>query len=174
MSSIRKTLDEVSSLALEDEDGAILKVSLESPLTIDQLAKYEASIAFDLPCELRELLLVTNGMDYFGLDIMPIDEQSCFPEQGIIAFHNWGNGDFDCIAASPSTYPDGAVVFMNHSPNVTVRIAGSLSEWLERAAGEIRETGILLHPSDYRARREPGLYQHVLASLKGIPCELNR
>jgi len=174
MSTVAKILDAFSGLTLENEDGAPLGVLLESPLASKELDRYEESIGVELPDEFRELLLITNGMNYFGLDIMPIDQQTYYRDQGIITFHNWGNGDFDCVAASPSQYPDGTVVFMNHSPDVTVALAQSISEWLKKAAREIRSKGALLHPSDYRERREQGLCQHVLEKLSGIACELNR
>ena len=174
MSEIAKVLDDFRGLALEDEDGEPLEVLLESPLAEEDLDRYEQSIGVELPHEFRDLLLITNGMCLFGLAIMPVDQQTYFRDQGIIAFHNWGNGDFDCVAALPSKYNDGTVVFMNHSPDVTARIAESLSEWLEKAVLEIQGKGALLHPSDYREGREQGVYQHVLESLSGIACELNR
>jgi len=173
MAAIEQVLGSFRSMHLEDEDGEALEFVPDSPLGQAELAAYEQAIGARLPEEFRELLLYANGMNLFGLELMPIDQQSYFGEYGIISFHDWGNGDFDCISIAASPHPVGAVVFMNHSPDVTVRIADSLSEWLEKAVQEIQAKSALLHPTDYREQAEDGMYQHVVGSLSGVDCELN-
>ena len=173
MSSISHILDSFRNLRLEDEDGEALAFSLDPALSEAGLIAHEKVIGVRLPGQFRDLLMYANGMRLFGLDLMSTDQQSYFREHRIISFHNWGNGDFDCISTSTSPYPAGTVVFMNHSADVTVRITGLLSEWLEKAVQEIRLKGALLHPADYREKPEQGLYQHVLDNLSGVDCELN-
>ena len=173
MNRIGQILDCFKALEVDDEDGTPLRISLESPLAKEELAKHEESVGAELPDQFRQLLLQTNGMKLFGLAIMPIDQQVLFHHEGIIAFHNWGNGDFDCVATSTSDYPMGAVVFMNHSAAATVLICESLATWLEEVVREIREKGTLLHPSDYQHRDEQGLYRRALDGLNGVACELN-
>ena len=174
MTTISRILDSFRNTNLEDEDGEALEFSPEPALSQAELAVHEQAKGVRFPGEFRDLLMYANGMSLFGLELMPTDQQTHFGEHGIVSFHNWGNGDFDCISISASPHPVGSVVFMNHSPEVTVGIATSLSEWLEKAVQEIRSKGALLHPADYRERPEQGMYQHVLDNLSGVDCELNR
>jgi hypothetical protein len=174
MATIYHILDSFRNMHLEDEDGEALEFSLEPALSEAELVVHEQATGMRFPLEFRDLLMYANGMNLFGLELMSTDQQTYFSEQGIMSFHNWGNGDFDCISISISSHPVGCVVFMNHTPDVTVRIATCLSEWLERAVQEIRSKGALLHPADYLNSPEQGLYQHVLESLRGVDCELNR
>lgn len=175
MSSISHILDSFRNLRLEDEDGETLEFSLDPALSEVGLIAHEKVIGVRLPGQFRDLLMYANGMRLFGLDLMSTDQQSYFREHGIISFHNWGNGDFDCVATSSSAYPENAVVFMNHSPEVTVKIEDALTKWIDRAINEIRKHGTLLHPADYRTRcaQGAGIYEMVLAALDGIRCELN-
>ena len=173
MRGIREILAGLHELQVEDEDGDVVRLLVGRPVSEEALQSYEARLGGRLPGEFRDLLAFSNGMNLFGLEIMPVEGQEHFSEQGIISFHNWGNGDFDCIALCSSGHPEGAVLFMNHTPNVLVPISPSLGQWLSAVVDELNEKGAVLHPGDYFVRNEGGIYAHVLESLRGIDCELN-
>ena len=105
---------------------------------------------------------------------MSIGEQQYYADHGVIAFHAWGNGDFDCIATLASVHPEGSILFMNHTPHAMAHVAATLSEWIQQAVDEISVRGALLHPSDYLNCDRPGIYRPVLSALSGVDCELNR
>ena len=111
-----KLLSDFSNTSLEDEDGGSLQIVLRNPTSELQLQRFEESIGTSLPPQLRELFEVSNGLGWFGVEVLSISELLYYREQGIIPFHSWGNGDFDCIATKESSYQEGAVLFMNHSP----------------------------------------------------------
>lgn len=171
MTSIVEMLEQAQAIVLDDEDGQPLRLIFEQPCSSEAIDALERSISIRLPLELKQLLEYSNGMSLFGLRIMPLNELSFFPSSHMIAFHNWGNGDFDCISIDSSEL-SGTILFMNHEPDVTVRISDSLNTWIRDAIEEISTKGALLHPSDYRHRSEAGMYSSVLRSLCGIDCEL--
>ncbi|WP_417387027.1 SMI1/KNR4 family protein [Gimesia sp.] len=171
MSRIKELLEEISDLTAEDEDGGELVVELQQPLSAEELESLMKQMP--LPQELREFYAVTNGMELF-LEELYDSEVLQYVEE-IILFHSFDNGDFTCIATKESDFPEGSVLFMNHSPDVLVQVADSLCDWIEKVVAEIQEKGCLLHPADYFSRPdEQGVYSHVLDDLKGRDCELNR
>ncbi|MFG0283593.1 MAG: SMI1/KNR4 family protein [Phycisphaerales bacterium JB039] len=165
-SEIARFLESWRSRRLKAEDGGLLELTLPSPTDEQSLGEWEQSRAVSMPRELRDMLAYANPPGLFGLELLALDSIDEYGD--LIPFHDWGNGDFDCIGR------DGAVVFTNHSPDVQVEIAPTLLEWLQRVVGEIEQTGALRHPGDYRDRPEPGVYAHVLTALEGVDCELNR
>lgn len=174
MKGIVEIIESFRGLDLQGEDDEALELETGQPASEEELESRESTWGLRIPTELRELLLYTNGVELFGNEILAANALDGFPKQGLIVFHEWGNGDFDAVATSPSRYSEGAVVFVNHSPDVTVRITDSLSDWLLRAVDEIGKQSALLHPMDYRNKPSEGLYAHVLDELRGIDCESNR
>lgn len=172
--NIEQWLASMQDLALEDEDGNALRVRINSSVPEDELEQYESRLGLSIPLELRQLFMCSNGLDLFGCQIMKANEITCFASHGLIAFHNWMNGDFDCVATQTSKYPEGTVLFMNHSPDVLVQIESSLLQWMSGVVDEIREKGALWHPADYIGTPGRGIYSDVLQRLQGIDCELNR
>jgi len=174
MSQISRFLNALRDNSFEDEDGSSLHLKLRQGLSISELERYEKRLRIALPNEFKELLVYSDGMSFFGQTIMASEEQTLFAPQGILSFHNWGNGDFDCIAVSDHSYPRGSIIFMNHAPEVTSFIETSLLHWFERVVDEIQSRGTLLHPSDYKNREAEGMYGHVVEELRNVDCELNR
>lgn len=171
MSNIQDVISQIANVSLENEDGEEESVGLNEPASSEELKA--GSEQFALTDELSEFYSLTNGMDLFSQEIYDTESLHYYRDYGLIVFHNWGNGDFSCIATKESEFPEGSVLFMNHSPDVLVPIATSLSEWILKVVAEYKEKGTLLHPADYRFRNETGLYSHVIESLRGRDCELN-
>jgi hypothetical protein len=145
---------------LLDEDGDNLVVELREGVAIEEILKFERSHGIELPEDLKELLLFSNGVHLFGLDIFSLDEVAYFPNSGILSFHSWGNGDFDCISVG-GDYPKGTVVFMAHSEDHTSVVCNNLVAWFEGVIIEVKERGTLLHPMDYKEWEAEGMYQKI-------------
>ncbi len=169
MSHMKDIISQIVELTIEDEDGDEIGIELEEPVSAEELEILKEQIPLNQ--ELVDFLSLTNGMDLFSAELYDTDSLSY--ESGVIVFHNWGNGDFSCIATKHSDFPEGSVLFMNHSPDILVLVASSLGEWLLKVTEEYQEKGTLMHPSDYRFRQESGVYSHVIEALRDRDCELN-
>lgn len=170
--SVADLMDAVREAELRDPQGAVLRVVLRLGAGFDEIARFEHSWRLSLPGDYREFLAYANGCSLFGLDLCSIQGVAVYRESGLLGFHNWSNGDYDCLRMQGG----GAdVVFMNHGPEVTVPIASSFFDWLTRIVAECRAHGDVLHPGDYRYSERPdGVYAQVLRQLVGVDCELNR
>jgi len=175
VNEIVQTLESYKQLVLYDEDGVALTLESRAGVTEAEFNRFEAAHDTLLPQELRELLAYSDGFVLFGIEIFSLKQVHCYPQEGLFAFHEWGNGDFDAIRVSENQVEDGAILFVNHSPDVAVKVASNLIEWLRQAGLEVQRYGTLLHPMDYQQRSGvSGLYSHVVESLAGVDCELNR
>ncbi len=171
--SIKSIIQTAAETTFLDEDGRQLSTEIDEPLTLEQVERYEARLERSLPDAMRELLLFSDGVTVGGVEIQCASGQEWHDEFGLLAFHSWGNGDFDCLSLEEDSL--GAVFFINHSPAVSVRVADSLETWLAAMLAEMTQRCSVLHPGDYRYREETsGVYAHVLKELSGHDCELNR
>lgn len=145
---------------LLSEDGEEMTIELMDGATIENIVRFEKDNALVLPAELRELLLFSNGLDLFELQILSLEEMEFFRESEVVSFHNWGNGDFDCLSIG-GDYPVGSVVFMMHSEDKLFHVSNSLQEWFAGVIQEIKREGTLLHPLDYNERESNGIYKMI-------------
>jgi hypothetical protein len=164
MSFILNFLDTYKNKTILDEDENKLSLILNKGATIKQLSDFEKKYNIELPEDFKNLLLYSNGLNLFGVEIRALDEIEYIDDAGILIFHNWGNGDFDCLALN-SKYETGSILFMNHSPDVLMTVSPSLQSWLESVMQEIEKFGVLFHPSDYNCREENGLYAKLKSEL---------
>ncbi|MFT3823541.1 MAG: SMI1/KNR4 family protein [Chitinophagaceae bacterium] len=150
--SIREYLNE----RIVNQDGVMTGIELNKGASPESLEAFEAQKRVKLPETLKELLLFSNGLSFFGLHILSLEEMEYFPVSGIITFHAWGNGDFDGVTLFGE---EAAVFFMFHSEDNTYRISDSLLQWFDNAVTEIRQYGTLCHPWDYQTgTATTGLY----------------
>jgi hypothetical protein len=92
-------------------------------------------------------------------------------DDDIVAFQNWGNGDYDCVNIGREA--SGSVWFTNHTPVVRVRIAESVIAWLQSVREELERHESVWHPRDYlNHKNEDGVYATVVRQLAGTQCEL--
>jgi len=143
-----------------DENGNQIGIELREAVTDEAISQFEAENAVSIPSELKKLLEFTNGLVFLGLHVLSIDEIEFFPNTGLLSFHNWGNGDFDCISTG-KVYPENSVIFMNHSEDEIAFVSPTLEEWLKRVSNEIGKYGALLHPMDYMERQVEGMYKNI-------------
>ena len=142
---------------LEDEDGNLIELSLNKGATVEDIREREATWNIELPFELKELLLFSNGIDLFGISIMPLKIMEYFKEEQLLTFHSWDDGDYDCISLNKNN----EIIFVNHSPVNRYFVASSLYNWISEVFKEIETKGTLLHPFDYYIRQEDGLYKTI-------------
>lgn len=160
MGKLIKMIKSHCSKIILNEDGDNLTIELADAVVIEDISKFEIVNDIEVPEDLKELLLFSNGVNLFGLQILSLEEMEFFPNTGILSFHNWGNGDFDCLSIG-GDYPKEAVVFMSHNEDNTVLVSDNLVEWFKRVISEIKELGTLLHPLDYSERKLEGLYKNI-------------
>ena len=160
MNELKKVLKSYCNKTLLDEDGDNLIIELNEGVDKEVIVRFEADNGIELPKDLKELLLFSNGLNLYGLQIFSIAEMEFFPNAKMLSFHSWGNGDFDCISVG-ADYPEGAVVFMSHNEDNTALVSSHLIVWFKEVISEISKLGTLLHPLDYDERESEGMYKNV-------------
>lgn len=153
-------LDELPTLEIENEDGDTFGFEMRPGTTEEDIANWESSNGVKIPADMIAFLRRWNGGDFYFLCFEPLRDLGV-NAPGMLAFHNWGNGDFDCLRFRENGNAD--VVFYNHETGATVTIAPSFSNWLMRVIDEMRTIGTLLHPMDYQFGRRDykGIYSNV-------------
>ncbi len=170
--SVTSLIHRLRELRMTDEDGQPCWVRWNDGLREEHLARYERSLGVVLPASFRAMWAFSDGCDLCGLMIQSAAEQ-VFLDGRLLTFHNWGNGDFDCLDfGRPGA--EVPVVFMNHGPDVTAFVAASFEAWLAGVLDELLRTGTLAHPRDCMYRGGALLYAPVVQELAGRDCELNR
>jgi hypothetical protein len=160
MSALVKIIETYRRETFFDEDGNILIVEFGEGATMESIKKFEVDNDIKLPEDLKELLLYSNGIGLFGIQIHALEEMEYFPRSCILTFHTWGNGDFDCLSIG-GAYPRGTIIFMSHSEDKLAIVSNNLIEWFLGVIAEIKGTGTLLHPLDFDERGLEGMYKNV-------------
>ena len=165
MNKIVEILETYSSKVLLDEDGNQLTIEKSEAITVGDLQRFELYHGIILPPDLRKLLMFSNGINVFGVRVQALNEMKFYDSQMLLTFHDWGNGDFDCISVNSRSYY-GSVYFINHSIAKNISMAITISEWISLCINEIQKKGTVLHPMDYLFRHEDGMYKEVFLKLK--------
>lgn len=98
-------------------------------------------------------------------------DELCVYDDDIVAFQNWGNGDYDCVHIGSEH--GGSIWFTNHTPLVRARVANSVADWLQSIRHELSRHATIWHPRDYLGQQnEDGTYAAVVRQLAGTRCEL--
>lgn len=137
---------------LQDEDGNGLKVITNKGLSSEEIDLYEAKNGIKLPRDFREVFEFSNGLHFFGEEILAIQEQQIISNESLLSFHSWGNGDFDAIVVESNIrekHPLRQVVFVCHETGQIVPIAADIKTWIKHVYHEVRTRGVLMHPDDY-------------------------
>ena len=158
-------LEKYSGKSLLDEDGNQISIEKSQEISNNDLQKFEMFHNMTLPTDLRELLLFSNGIKIFGVEIQALEEMEFYEDHRFLTFHSWGNGDFDCISVDQEN-DYGTVHFLNHSVANSVSMNIRFSEWISLAIDEIQHKGVILHPMDYLFRHQEGMYKEVFLKLK--------
>ncbi|TJZ53565.1 SMI1/KNR4 family protein [Sphingobacterium olei] len=161
MAKIKEIIDNYKFKFFFDEDDNRLNIKVNKGATTEEIHKFESEYGIKIPAELEDLFLLSDGIMLFGIEILPLAETKVFYDRGLLCFHEWGNGDFDCVSFGDE-YPLNSVVFLDHSEDRTAFVIRSFREWILVVINEIGRLGTLLHPMDYLYREEKGLYLNVL------------
>ena len=126
----------------------------------DRLTDFEQRHRIQLPVDLKELLLYSNGLGLFGTPIQSLEEMELYEDQLLLTFHNWGNGDFDCVSVDRNARY-GEVFFADHSPDKSTPIGLTFCDWISAVIRETEESGTIPHPMDYSLYDKNGIYKSV-------------
>ncbi len=159
MSTLVNIIKSHSNSAFLDEDGNPINIQLKEGVVKEDIITFEKNISIDLPKELKELFAFSNGLDLFGITLCSMEEMDFFEDSQLLGFHNWGNGDFDCISLG-GLYPKGSIVFMAHNEDTTTLVSNDLTSWIEEVISEIKKTGALRHPLEYNKSIIEGVYKN--------------
>lgn len=155
---MKSFLSNLRKKSLSGEDEEVLSISFRAGLSASKINEFEREKNNSLPKDLKEFYNFSDGMDFFGEVILPLEETEIF-DANFLSFHSWGNGDFDCISINNKDH--GAIYFRNHENGFYYFISASIFKWLQQAYAEINQKGALLHPKDYINKQGSGMYSHV-------------
>jgi len=160
MNDLIKIIESCINETFLDEDGDRLTIKLREAGKAKDILNFELSKGIQLPDDLKKLLLFSNGMNFLGLRILSLEEIEFFPHSRILSFHNWEDGDFDCISIN-GDYPEGTILFMFHSEDNLEPVCNNLVEWFKEVILEIKKIGSLRHPLDYSNKELEGMYKNI-------------
>ena len=151
-----------------NQDDELVSIEFNPGASEIQIQEIESRYGIHLPLTLREILINSNGMDFYGLHIQSIEEMDYYSNERLLSFHSWGNGDFDCVKIQNGPSTD-SIWFMNHSPIKNYLVINSLFDWFMKVYKELKSYGALLHPMDYRNEMEfNGLYKTISKNIEGV------
>lgn len=126
---------EAQRRVLTTEDGDPVPVELESPLSSEEIASFEASLPCKLPQEIRELLSHCSGFTGGAVDFADFTGENChweylaaFPHG--LPFAADGCGNFWVIDLLPASKTWGPIYFACHDAPVILYQGPSLNDFL--------------------------------------------
>ena len=154
-------LDSLSQLEILDADGNRNILEMSPGLSRAQVRKWEISNKNTLPEDYLFFIERWNGGFLYGLEILALEEAHYDNDESLLAFHGWGNGDFDCIGLLPKH--SGQIFFVNHENGQISQVSSSFSVWLEKVIEEKQKHKVLCHPMDYIISKPTyrGLYADI-------------
>ncbi len=164
-------LEELSAQVHAGPSGP-LRLVLRPPAGADALAAFQARMPLALTGSYPELLALSNGMSLYGIEVFGTEPpRDTNPEnvadlirRRLVPFHDWGNGDFDCLDLTKVVDAEPPVVYWNEEHENIFPIAHSLLKWIPMAVHEVSRFGRLLHPEDYDDARytdAQGVYESI-------------
>lgn len=169
--SLEGWLSECESRTLRTLDGERRVVRAPAP-TPEALAAYTARLPLPLAGSYAAFLPLADGMDYFGIHISGVtapedtdpDAVAELLRRRLVPFHDWGQGDFDCLDLTKAVGGEVPVAFWSEELDDPFPITHSFEKWLRQVAVEIELYGRLLHPNDYADARwanAQGVYESI-------------
>jgi hypothetical protein len=154
-------LDKLSQLEIFDADGNRKAFDMQPGLSRAQIREWETSNKKVLSEDFLAFIGRWNGGHLFGLEILPLEETNYIGAESHLSFHNWGNGDLDCIGISSEN--SGKIFFANHENGQISQVAPSFYIWLSKVIEEKQKHRVLYHPMDYIISKPTyrGLYADV-------------
>lgn len=142
----------------------------EPGLTDDQIDAYENRRGIRLPASFRDLFRFADGVELKWIEIDPTTRHDYYPNERVLTFHAWGNGDFTGLHfANDEAEPN--VVFVNHGPAAIAVIAPTFETWFYAVMDEYHKFGELAHPIDLVHAPREAVCLPVLDALSEVDCE---
>jgi hypothetical protein len=157
--TFRQALDSVTGRTLRSNLGRSLDIQLRPPIAERDVAALLDAAGVTITGTWREMLTTTNGISLFGVDVLGLgpatDPRSVLSyramlQYNLVPFHDWGNGDLDCLDMTKTMDDEPAVVFWDDKRDTTVMICSGFAKWIGMAVEDLERYGKLLHPDDYR------------------------
>lgn len=153
---------------LEGERGVLLR----PPPAPEALAAYTARLPLRLSGSYADLLPMADGLDYFGVPVFGVtlpedtdpDAVAELLRRRLVPFHDWGQGDFDCLDLTKAVGGEVPVALWSEELDNPFPITHSFEKWLRQVAVEVELYGRLLHPRDYadpRWANAQGVYESI-------------
>ena len=150
-------LDDVCARSPTSHRGEALAVESNDPLSTEQIAVKLESTGLRVTGSYRAFLELADGMSFFGVSLMglatkpSILDYPAMLQYQLVPFHDWGNGDLDCLDLTKGVAGEPPVVFWDDKRDTTVMICNGFSKWLRMAHEDLERYGKLLHPDDYNS-----------------------
>ena len=94
MSELVNFIESYCNKTFLDEDGDSLTIELKKGVALEDIRKFEIDNSIDIPEGLKELLLFSNGINLFGLQVVSLEEMEFFPNTEILSFQHFLRGRF--------------------------------------------------------------------------------
>ena len=157
---------------LRSRDGGELRLGRRPPASEAQIATLCARFPLPVSGTYVDFLRQSNGIDLFGVTVSGTEpEPETNPDdwgellkRRLLPFHDWGNGDLDCLDLTKSVNGEPPVCFWNDEMGNMFPICGGFGRWTRMAAFEVQTHGFLLHPRDYfepRYANAQGVYESI-------------
>lgn len=164
--------NELEVQRLQGRDGVELRARRRPGATGSEIEALTARFPLPLTGTYLEFLRRSNGMDLFGIPVSGTepdaetnaDEWLELCKRRLVPFHDWGNGDFDCLDLTKSVNGEPPVCFWNEEMGNMFPITSGFGRWMRMATFEVQTHGFLLHPRDYldpRYADAQGVYESI-------------
>jgi hypothetical protein len=152
--------------------AAGLTLTRRPPASEADIDALRARLPLPLVGSLVEVLRVSDGLDLFGVEVFGTRLPESTNEENVrelykrrlVPFHDWGNGDFDCLDLTKVVDGETPVAFWNDEMENVFPITHNFARWARASVVEIELYGRLLHPRDYfdpRWENAQGVYESI-------------
>lgn len=160
----------IESLSLRGRDGEDLRLGRGPGASEAQIAGFVAQFGLPLTGTYLDFLRRSNGADLFGVTVSGTEpatsdgDRAGLVKRRLVPFHDWGNGDFDCLDLTKAVGGEPPVAFWTEETGDLFPITAGFGRWTRMAVFEIQTHGFLLHPREYldpRYANAQGVYESI-------------
>ena len=165
------------------DGGALRAVRLPGASDV-AITAFAARFALPLTGTYVDFLRASDGADLFGVPVLgtrpePVDPEAYgeVVQRRLVPFHDWGNGDFDCLDLTKTVNGEPPVCFWSGEGAELYLIANGFGRWTRMMAFEVATWGALLHPREYadpRYANAQGVYEGVANVRKTLDAPAER
>lgn len=168
---IEALLAELDGRVIPTPDGE-LRLGRRPPASPEAVEAFLARLPRPLVGSYLDLLRLSDGLDLYGVEIFGVagspntnpEDVEELVKRRMVPFHDWGNGDFDCLDLTKQVEGETPVAFWSEELGNPFPITHNFERWARSAVVEIERFGRLLHPRDYATPRyadAQGVYESI-------------